>query len=95
VGEKGSVIDAVACEFSKVLKTLGIKRHRLGFYGLRHTFRTIADEVRDSPAVDRVMGHTDGSMADAYRERIEDRRLKCVADHVRAWVFSKKKSKVQ
>jgi integrase len=91
LGAKGSVIDAVACEFAKVLKELGIKRPRLGFYALRHTFRTIADEVRDDPAVDRIMGHTDGSMADAYRETISDARLKAVVNTVRMSVFPKRK----
>jgi hypothetical protein len=33
------------------------------------------------------MGHTDGSMASHYRERIDDSRLRAVADHVRAWLF--------
>jgi integrase len=95
LGAKGAVIDAVACEFAKVLKEMGIKRPRLGFYGLRHTLRTIADEVRDDPAVDRIMGHTDGSMADAYRERIEDARLERVANHVHAWIFPKPKRRIK
>jgi integrase len=95
LGEKGSVNDAVACEFAKVLKELGIKRPRLGFYALRHTFRTIADEARDDSATDRVMGHTDGSVGAGYVEHIEDVRLKRVANHVRAWVFPKRNRKVK
>jgi integrase len=91
VGTGGSVIDAVACEFAKVLKELGIKRPRLGFYALRHTFRTIADEVRDDPATDRIMGHTDGSVGAGYVEHIDDARLKQVTAHVRKWLFAKRK----
>jgi hypothetical protein len=37
------------------------------------------------------MGHSDSSMGAAYRERIDDARLKAVADHVRQWLFPAKK----
>jgi hypothetical protein len=47
----------------------------------------VADECRDQPAVDFVMGHADPSMAGHYRERISDERLQAVADHVRGWLF--------
>jgi integrase len=58
-----------------------------GFYLLRHTFRTIADEVRDTPAVRLVMGHTESSIDDTYRERISDDRLVVVTEHVRKWLL--------
>jgi integrase len=75
-------------EMAKLLKALGINgRHRLGFYTLRHTFRTIADEARDQPACDFIMGHEIPHMSSIYRETISDARLKAVADHVRAWLF--------
>jgi hypothetical protein len=35
------------------------------------------------------MGHVDASIDAAYRERIEDSRLRAVADHVRAWLWPK------
>jgi integrase len=73
-------------ETRKLLDKLGINGHR-NFYTLRHTFRTIADEARDQPAVDHIMGHARDDMASVYRERIGDERLKAVADHVHAWLY--------
>ncbi len=81
----------VAKETAKLLKALGINgRKGLGFYTLRHTFRTVADEARDQPAADFIMGHESGHMSTHYRERISDERLKAVTDHVRAWLFPPK-----
>ena len=62
-------------------------RKGLGFYTLRHVFRTVADEAKDQPAADMVMGHQTPGMAGAYRERIADGRLRAVVDYVRAWLF--------
>jgi integrase len=72
----------------KLLRRLGINgRKRLGFYTLRHTFRTVADESKDQPAVDFIMGHVVPHMSAVYRETISDARLRGVADHVRKWLF--------
>jgi integrase len=85
----GTVANPVSNQTAKLLKALGINgRKRLNFYGLRHTFRTVADEARDQPAADAIMGHSDPSMAGHYRETISDERLKAVAEHVRGWLFS-------
>ena len=64
-------------------------RRGLGFYTLRHTFRTVADESRDQPAVDHIMGHESPHMSSVYRERISDERLRAVTDYVRAWLYGK------
>jgi integrase len=75
-------------EMGKLLRRLGINgRARLGFYTLRHTFRTIADEAKDQPAADYIMGHESPHMSTVYREKISDERLWAVAEHVRAWLF--------
>jgi integrase len=75
-------------ETGKLLRKLGINgRKRLGFYTLRHTFRTVADESKDQPAVDYIMGHEVPHMSAVYRETISDGRLRAVADHVRKWLF--------
>jgi integrase len=78
----------LAKETAKLLYKLGIKRRKgLGFYTLRHTFRTVADEARDQPAADCIMGHEVDHMSTVYREKIGDKRLKAVSDFVRDWLF--------
>jgi integrase len=78
----------VTKEAAKLLRRLGINgRKGLGFYTLRHTFRTVADEAKDQPAADYIMGHEVASMSSVYRERISEDRLRAVADHVRGWLF--------
>jgi integrase len=75
-------------EVAKLLKALHINgRKGLGFYTLRHTFRTIADEAKDQPAADYIMGHEVPHMSSVYREMISDERLRAVAGHVRRWLF--------
>jgi integrase len=75
-------------EVRKLMNRIGINGHR-NFYTLRHTFRTVADESKDQPAVDYVMGHEVAHMSSVYRETISDARMQAVADHVRQWLFGK------
>jgi integrase len=78
----------VTKEMAKLLRKLKINgREGLGFYTLRHTFRTIADNCRDQPAVDHIMGHESPHMSRVYREAISDDRLRAVVDHVHSWLF--------
>jgi integrase len=70
----------------KLLDKLGLNGHR-NFYTLRHSFRTIADEAKDQPAADYIMGHEVAHMSSVYRETISDGRLRAVVDHVREWLF--------
>jgi integrase len=76
-------------EVRKLLNALGINGHR-NFYTIRHTFRTVADEARDQPAADYIMGHESPHMSNHYRETISDARLKAVTDYVRSWLFPPK-----
>jgi integrase len=84
---KKSRTDNVSVHFCELLKKLGLHRDGVGFYTLRHVFRTVADAARDPVAIDLIMGHTDPSMAGHYRERVEDGRLLAVVEHVRRWLF--------
>jgi integrase len=84
-----SRVDLVAIQFGKLLKSLGLHREGLGFYALRHVFRTVADAARDPVAIDIIMGHGDPSMGAHYRERVDDSRLRAVVDCVRGWLFGK------
>jgi integrase len=77
-------------EMRKLLDAEGINGHR-NFYTTRHTFRTVADESKDQPAVDYIMGHEVPHMSAVYRETISEARLKAVADHVHAWLFAPEK----
>jgi integrase len=75
-------------EVGTLLRKLGVNgRKGLGFYTLRHTFRTVADEAKDQPAADFIMGHEVPHMSSVYRETISDERLRAVTDHVRKWLF--------
>lgn len=84
---KDTTDNPITKEFRKLLDDLGLHKAGLGFYSLRHTFRTVADESRDQPACNAIMGHSDGSMAESYRERIGDERLVAVSSYVHAWLF--------
>jgi integrase len=75
--------DGLTVAFSALLKKLGLHKSGIGFYSLRHVFRTVADAARDPVACDLIMGHADPSIAGHCRERIDDSRLKAVAEHVR------------
>jgi integrase len=80
--------DTISVQFGELLKMLGLHRAGIGFYTLRHVFRTVADAARDPVAIDLIMGHADPSMGGHYRERIDDSRLQAVAEHVRQWLFA-------
>lgn len=74
--------------FSRALTATGTARAYRGLYGLRHTFRTVADETLDKPAIDMVMGHAPADIGSRhYLERIADERIQRVCEHVRRWLF--------
>ena len=60
----------------KLLDKLGIHRKRVGFYALRHTFKTIGGESRDQVAVDHIVGHVDQSVQDYSSPKCKRGRLR-------------------
>lgn len=87
VNEKGNRVDLIGLGFKRLAVAAGIHVPGMGFYWMRHSFATVADGTKDPVAVSAIMGHVDGSMAGAYREGIEDSRLRAVTDHVHRWLF--------
>lgn len=82
--------NSVTLMFSRLMKAEGITKPGMGFYTLRHTFRTVADNIKDAPAIRLIMGHVDDSIDGVYREEISDDRLLAVTNHVHGWLFGNK-----
>jgi integrase len=81
----------ISKETAKVMKLCGLNGKR-NFYAIRHSFQTFSeDRSGDFLAVRKIMGHATQDIADAYRERISDERLRRVVEHVRAWLFAPEK----
>lgn len=79
--------DPISKEFRKLCIECKCHKQGRGFYSLRHQFRSIARGCRDREAIDYIMGHSDGTVAEGYMEwGIEDARLKAVVDHVYKWI---------
>jgi integrase len=78
---------ALSHEMRKLLDSIGVNGNR-GFYALRHTFQTIADECGDFIAVRKIMGHATNDIGDVYRERVSDDRLRKATEQVRTWLYN-------
>lgn len=87
--------DLIGPAFVRLLVKARIRRTRgesrgldatgLGFYSLRRTCATMLDAQGDALARHVIMGHaTDGSVADAYVQRVDDERLVKVSHGVRS-----------
>lgn len=83
------IANPISVAMRDLMKAVSIHGRGIGFYVLRHTFRTVADAAKDPVAVDLIMGHSDPSMGAHYRERIDDSRLQAVAVFVHEWLFIK------
>ncbi len=89
----GKKSDLTVEGFRRLAKAAGVYRLRMGMYWLRHTCATVGDEARDPVTTSAIMGHVDSSMAGHDRERISDKRLRDVTDHVRQWLFGEVEAK--
>jgi integrase len=81
----------ISTMFEKLLKKTDMKRPRMGFLWLRHTFATVAGAVPDRDAIKMIMGHADHSMLANYQHEIADTRLEAITDHVRRWLRGEEK----
>lgn len=70
-----------------LIKRLKTERQGRGLHGLRHTFRTLADETGDPHAVRRIMGHSLPGMSGISAEEISIARLGAVVNHVRSKIL--------
>jgi integrase len=86
-GEAGN--DPFGLMFKRLLLDLDLHKLGIGVYSLRRTFRTLAGQVRDTHAVDLVMGHATEApdMGALYTQTIDDDGLDAVAAQVRARLF--------
>lgn len=73
--------------FRDILRQLKLHRPGRSFYSCRHILETIGGDTADQVAVDSVMGHRRGDMAENYRHGVSDDRLRAVVNHVRAWLW--------
>ena len=79
---------ALSHEFSKLAKKAGVVDR--GFYSLRRTFQTTAENLTgDIVAIKVVMGHVPSAndMSAVYRQEVSRDRLRRVADAVGKWLF--------
>lgn len=82
--KKVTYVDRLGDWFDALLNGQKLKRYGLGFYSLRHTFRTWADEAGDQHAIHRIMGHSIPGMSGVYIEEIGVERLRRVVNLVRS-----------
>lgn len=83
--------DGIGQAFRRLALSVGVRQRggrAMGFYTLRRTFRTIAEEKSDPHAVYRIMGHSLPGMTGIYVQRLGLDQLRRVTDHVRAWLLS-------
>jgi integrase len=84
-------IDRLSDWFDELLAAKKLKRRGIGFYTLRHTFRTWADETNDQHAIHLIMGHAIPGMSDIYVEEVGIERLRMVVDHVRSKLWPRRR----
>jgi integrase len=78
----------VAQVFGRLLKANKIEAP--SFYGLRHTFATVALRAKDRDAVKSLMGHAHSTadILEMYNEEgVSDERLLAVTNYVHGWLY--------
>jgi integrase len=78
----------ISLKFRVLLKNLGLYKKGRGFGSLRHVAQTIGEKSRDKVAVDALLGHVDDSVAEKYREVVDDERLLHVTNTIHDWLFT-------
>lgn len=72
---------------TQALQRLKIHEAGKSFYWLRHTFRSVANDLEDETAIRLIMGHSDDRIDSHYIHSFPRKRVKKVTDHVRQWLF--------
>lgn len=91
-------VDSIGFLFNRLLLGLEIRKPSpknelvgltdgRGFYSLRRLHRTLADDLKDTSAARRIMGHADPGIEKHYVLDVPDARLMAVTDHVRSKIF--------
>lgn len=88
--EKRTGGNRITGAFKPVLKAAGFPETGRGFYCLRRTFQTQAEECGDLVAVKAIMGHSasESDMSARYRQEVSDKRLRRAVDTVREWLYA-------
>lgn len=74
--------------FSQTMRAAKCEVRQRGFYALRHTFRTVAEQIGDMNAARIVMGHALTGMEEFYVHEFSRERIQKVCMHVREWLFT-------
>ncbi|WP_238388647.1 tyrosine-type recombinase/integrase [Roseimaritima ulvae] len=79
----------ISAAFRRVLTSQGFPEAGRGFYCLRRSFQTQAEECGDIIAVKHIMGHIppENDMSSRYRQRVNDARLRRAVDAVHRWLW--------
>ncbi len=76
--------NGITLEFIRLMERLKLRKR--GFYALRHTFRTVADEIPDARAIDRILGHVSAHISADYVEFIDSAQVTATSNRSRPCV---------
>lgn len=94
--ESGGVVrkDQISQRFEALCRKCGLARKGRGFYSLRRTFRTMADEFGDARAAALMMGHEVDDVSSVYVLHVSDERLLALSNRIRGLIFSGKTARL-